>query len=129
MFVYQTCVGALIGDDIVQVCKAATERLGTPVIPVDAPGFVGSKSLGNRLGGEALFDYVIGTREPDDVGPADVNILGEYNVSGELDQVRPLLGPARHPPAHLHHRRRPLSPTSPPPTPRGPTWWCAARRW
>ena len=91
VFVYQTCVGALIGDDISAVCKAASERLGTPVIPVEAPGFVGSKSLGNRLAGEALLDHVIGTREPDDAGPHDINILGEYNVSGELDQVRPLL--------------------------------------
>ena len=47
--------------------------------------------MGNRLAGEALLDHVIGTREPDDAGPHDINILGEYNVSGELDQVRPLL--------------------------------------
>lgn len=91
VFVYQTCVGALIGDDVEAVCKAATERLGTPVVPVNAPGFVGSKNLGNRLGGESLFDYVIGTHEPEDVGPTDINILGEYNVAGELDQFRPLL--------------------------------------
>jgi nitrogenase molybdenum-cofactor synthesis protein NifE len=91
VFVYQTCVGALIGDDVDAVCQAATERLGVPVVPVNAPGFVGSKNLGNRLGGEALFDHVIGTVEPDDVGPTDINILGEYNVAGELDQFRPLL--------------------------------------
>jgi nitrogenase molybdenum-cofactor synthesis protein NifE len=91
VFVYQTCVGALIGDDVEAVCKAATERLGTPVVPVNAPGFAGSKNLGNRLGGEALYDHVIGTVEPDDVGPTDINILGEYNVAGELDQFRPLL--------------------------------------
>lgn len=91
IFVYQTCVGALIGDDVDTVCKVATERLGVPVIPVNAPGFVGSKNLGNRLAGEALFEHVIGTREPDDVGPTDINILGEYNVAGELDQFRPLL--------------------------------------
>ena len=91
VFVYQTCVGALIGDDVDAVCKAATERLGVPVIPVNAPGFVGSKNLGNRLAGEALLDHVIGTVEPDDVGPCDINILGEYNVAGELDQFRPLL--------------------------------------
>lgn len=91
VFVYQTCVGALIGDDIEAVCKAATERLGTPVVPINAPGFVGSKNLGNRLGGEALFDHVIGTVQPDDAGPTDINILGEYNVAGELDQFRPLL--------------------------------------
>jgi nitrogenase molybdenum-iron cofactor biosynthesis protein NifE len=91
VFVYQTCVGALIGDDVDAVCKAATERLGVPVVPVNAPGFVGSKNLGNRLGGEALFEHVIGTHQPDDVGPTDINILGEYNVAGELDQFRPLL--------------------------------------
>jgi len=91
VFVYQTCVGALIGDDVEAVCKAATERLGIPVVPVNAPGFVGSKNLGNRLGGEALFEHVIGTVEPDDSGPTDINILGEYNVAGELDQFRPLL--------------------------------------
>jgi len=91
VFVYQTCVGALIGDDIEAVCKAATERLGLPVIPINAPGFAGSKNLGNRLAGEALFDHVIGTVEPEDVGPTDINILGEYNVCGELDMFRPLL--------------------------------------
>lgn len=91
VFVYQTCVGALIGDDVDAVCQAATERLGVPVVPINAPGFVGSKNLGNRLGGEALFDHVIGTVEPDDAGPTDINILGEYNVAGELDQFRPLL--------------------------------------
>ncbi|MBC7951290.1 MAG: nitrogenase iron-molybdenum cofactor biosynthesis protein NifE [Rhodospirillaceae bacterium] len=91
VFVYQTCVGALIGDDVDAVCQAATERLGVPVVPINAPGFVGSKNLGNRLGGEALFEHVIGTVEPDDVGPTDINILGEYNVAGELDQFRPLL--------------------------------------
>ncbi|HIJ61518.1 MAG TPA: nitrogenase iron-molybdenum cofactor biosynthesis protein NifE [Rhodospirillaceae bacterium] len=91
VFVYQTCVGALIGDDIDAVCKAASERLGRPVVPVNAPGFVGSKNLGNRLAGEALLEHVIGTVEPDDCGPTDINILGEYNVAGELDQFRPLL--------------------------------------
>ena len=91
VFVYQTCVGALIGDDVEAVCKAAAERLGLPVIPVNAPGFAGSKNLGNRLGGEALFDHVIGTVEPDDAGPTDINILGEYNVCGEMGLFKPLL--------------------------------------
>lgn len=90
VFVYQTCVPALIGDDIARVCRHATEKLGKPVIPVEAPGFVGSKNLGNKLGGEALLDYVIGTREPETVTPTDINILGEYNVAGEMWQVTPL---------------------------------------
>ena len=91
VFVYQTCITALIGDDIEVVCKAAAKRFGKPVIPVNAPGFAGVKNLGNKLGGEALLDYVIGTQEPPFTTPYDINIVGEYNLSGELWQVKPLL--------------------------------------
>ena len=91
IFVYQTCVTALIGDEIEAVCKAAREKFGKPVIPIDAPGFVGNKNLGNKLAGEALLDYVIGTEEPETTTPYDINIVGEYNLSGELWQVKPLL--------------------------------------
>lgn len=90
VFVYVTCVTALTGDDVDAVCKAATERLGTPVIPVAAPGFAGSKNLGNKLAGHALLDHVIGTIEPDETTPCDINVIGEYNVAGELWQVAPL---------------------------------------
>ena len=91
VFVYQTCVTALIGDDIEAVCKAASAKFGKPVIPVNAPGFVGSKNLGNKLAGEALLDHVIGTEEPAYTTPYDINIIGEYNLAGELWQVKPLL--------------------------------------
>ena len=90
VFVYVTCVTALTGDDVDAVCKAATERLGTPIIPVAAPGFAGSKNLGNKLAGHALLDHVIGTVEPAETTPCDINVLGEYNVAGELWQVAPL---------------------------------------
>jgi len=91
VFVYQTCVTALIGDDIEVVCKAASAKFGKPVIPVNSPGFAGVKNLGNKLGGEALLDFVIGTQEPEYTTPYDINIIGEYNLSGELWQVKPLL--------------------------------------
>lgn len=91
IFVYQTCVTALIGDDIEAVCKRATEKFGKPVIPVNSPGFAGPKNLGNKLGGEAILDHVIGSREPAHTTPYDINIIGEYNLSGELWQVKPLL--------------------------------------
>ena len=91
VFVYQTCVPAMIGDDLEAVCKAASAKFGKPVIPVNVPGFVGSKNLGNKLAGEALLDYVIGTEEPAETTPYDINIIGEYNLSGELWQVKPLL--------------------------------------
>ena len=90
VFVYATCVTALIGDDIEAVCRHAGEALGIPVIPVNAPGFAGSKNLGNKLAGETLLEHVIGTMEPDVSTPTDINILGEYNLAGELWQVRPL---------------------------------------
>ncbi|MEW6596403.1 MAG: nitrogenase iron-molybdenum cofactor biosynthesis protein NifE [Pseudomonadota bacterium] len=91
VFVYQTCVPAMIGDDIGAVCKAAAAKFGKPVIPIQSPGFVGPKNLGNKLAGEALLDHVIGTEEPDYTTPYDINIIGEYNLAGELWQVKPLL--------------------------------------
>jgi nitrogenase molybdenum-cofactor synthesis protein NifE len=91
VFVYSTCVTALIGDDLDAVCFRASERFDTPVVPVHSPGFAGSKNLGNKLAGEALLDHVIGSHEPDDVSPMDVNILGEFNLSGEFWMVKPLL--------------------------------------
>ncbi|MDR2164047.1 MAG: nitrogenase iron-molybdenum cofactor biosynthesis protein NifE [Zoogloeaceae bacterium] len=97
VFVYATCVTALIGDDLEAACKAASERWGVPVIPVDAAGFYGTKNLGNRLAGEAMFRYVIGTAEPEPARPHpagiptfDVNLIGEYNIAGEFWRVAPL---------------------------------------
>ncbi|ADC89064.1 nitrogenase MoFe cofactor biosynthesis protein NifE [Thermocrinis albus DSM 14484] len=91
VFVYQTCVPAMIGDDIQAICNKASKDFNIPVVPVDSPGFVGSKNLGNKLAGDALFRYVIGTKEPEYTTPYDVNLLGEYNIAGELWQVLPLL--------------------------------------
>lgn len=90
VFVYATCVTALIGDDIDAVCKAAREAAGLPVIPVPSPGFAGSKNLGTRLAGEALLSHVIGTGEPEYTTPYDINLIGEYNIAGELWDVLPL---------------------------------------
>jgi len=91
VFVYQTCVPAMIGDDIEAVCKSAAQKFGKPVIPIISPGFVGPKNLGNKLAGEAILEHVIGTEEPEYTTPYDINIIGEYNLSGELWQVKPLL--------------------------------------
>ncbi len=99
VFVYNTCVPALTGDDLEAVCKAAQSRWGVPVIPVDAAGFYGTKNLGNRIAGETMLNYVIGTREPepppvDPRRPAlkvhDIDLIGEYNIAGEFWQVLPL---------------------------------------
>jgi len=91
VFVYSTCVTALIGDDLDLICKQAAERHGVPMVPVHAPGFVGGKNLGSRLGGEAALRHLIGTKEPDRSTPFDINLIGEYNVTGDMWQYSPLL--------------------------------------
>ncbi|MFD2112416.1 nitrogenase iron-molybdenum cofactor biosynthesis protein NifE [Thiorhodococcus fuscus] len=99
VFVYNTCVPALIGDDVDSVCKEAEKRWGTPVVPVDAAGFYGTKNLGNRIAGESMVRYVCGRREPDPVPEGieregfkvhDICLIGEYNIAGELWHVMPL---------------------------------------
>jgi nitrogenase molybdenum-cofactor synthesis protein NifE len=91
VFVYATCVTAMIGDDIDLLCKQAAERHGVPIVPVHAPGFVGSKNLGSRLAGEAVLTHLIGTKEPEETTAFDINLIGEYNVSGDMWQYTPLL--------------------------------------
>jgi len=100
VFVYNTCVPALIGDDIDAVCAAAKEHFGVPVVPIDAAGFYGTKNLGNRIAGDAMVKHVIGTREPEPIPVEvqrpgikihDVNLIGEYNIAGEFWHVLPLL--------------------------------------
>jgi nitrogenase molybdenum-cofactor synthesis protein NifE len=97
VFVYNTCVPALAGDDVEAICKQAQQSFGVPVVPVDAAGFYGTKNLGNRIAGDAMVKHVVGTAEPPpartDLGIPiyDVNLIGEYNIAGEFWHVLPLL--------------------------------------
>lgn len=91
VFVYATCVSGLTGEDISAVCRVAASELGIRVIPVDAPGFVGPKNLGNRVAGDVLLEHVIGTGEPASVSATDINLIGEYNIAGDLGLVEPIL--------------------------------------
>ena len=90
MFVYATCVTAMTGDDVEAVCKAAAEKVPIPVIPINTPGFIGDKNIGNRLAGEILFKCVIGTAEPPALGEYPINLIGEYNIAGDLWGMLPL---------------------------------------
>lgn len=96
VFVYATCVTAVIGDDIAAVCKAAEKLWEVPVVPVDSAGFYGNKNLGNRIAGETMIKHIIGTREPEPapempgIRVHDVNLIGEYNIAGEFWNVAPL---------------------------------------
>lgn len=97
IFVYATCVSGLIGEDIEAVCRRAEAEIGIRVIPVNAPGFLGPKNLGNRIAGEVLLDYVIGTGNlPSSLNlggdeRAVINLIGEFNIAGDLWLVEPLL--------------------------------------
>ena len=91
VFVYATCVTAMIGDDLDLICRKAAEKHGVPIVPVHSPGFVGSKNLGSRLGGEAALAHLVGTREPEYTTDFDINLIGEYNVTGDMWQYTPLL--------------------------------------
>src|SRR5512133_3447652 len=90
VFVYATCVTAMTGDDLEAVCRAAAGEVAIPVIPVNTPGFIGDKNIGNRLAGEVLLDHVIGTAEPRELADYDVNLVGEYNIAGDLWGMQPL---------------------------------------
>ena len=90
IFVYATCVTAMTGDDVEAVCKAVSAEVPIPVIPVNTPGFIGDKNIGNRLAGEILLQHVIGTAEPEKVTDYDINLIGEYNIAGDLWGMQPL---------------------------------------
>ena len=94
IFVFSTCVSGLTGEDIDAVCKRAENALGVRVIPVNAPGFVGPKNLGNRIAGEVLLEHVIGSGESPVTTHTDINLIGEYNIAGDLWLVEPLLAKA-----------------------------------
>ncbi|WP_321331964.1 nitrogenase iron-molybdenum cofactor biosynthesis protein NifE [uncultured Bacteroides sp.] len=81
-FVYTTCIVGVIGDDVEAVCKEMSAQKGIPVIPVQAPGFQGSKKDGYRIACESLFQLVGTQNHP--VPKHSINILGDFNLAGEL---------------------------------------------
>ena len=91
VFVYSTCVSGLTGEDIDAVCREVEPEAGVRIIPVNAPGFTGPKNLGNRIAGQVLLDHVIGTGEPPFITECDINLIGEYNIAGDLWLVEPIL--------------------------------------
>ncbi len=91
IFVYATCISGLIGEDIEAICRTAAAELHIRVIPVIAPGFVGPKNLGNRIAGEVLLEQVIGTGTASRKNDYDINLIGEYNIAGDLWLIEPVL--------------------------------------
>ncbi len=93
IFVYNTCVPALTGEDVEGVSKELSAKFKIPVVPVFSQGFSGNKNLGNKIAGDALFTHIIGKKEPaiDLLGDFNINLIGEYNIKGELFLIKKAL--------------------------------------
>lgn len=86
-FVYATCIVGIIGDDINAVCARVAQKTGIPVLPVQSEGFKGSKRTGYRAACEAMFKLT-GAGDVSDVSPLSLNILGDFNLAGEIWIIR-----------------------------------------
>ena len=86
-FVYSTCIVGIIGDDLKAVCKRVAKAAGIPVIPVMSEGFKGNKREGYLAACRAMFELV-GTGDTSAISPLSLNILGDFNLAGEIWIIR-----------------------------------------
>ncbi|MBN2010522.1 nitrogenase iron-molybdenum cofactor biosynthesis protein NifE [candidate division KSB1 bacterium] len=86
-FIYATCIVGLIGDDMDAVCRKVSQLKRIPVIPVSSEGFKGSKKTGYVAACRALFKLV-GTGSTEGIRKHSINILGDFNLAGELYMIR-----------------------------------------
>ncbi len=86
-FVFSTCIVGLIGDDVEAVCKKVAKEKGIDVIPVMSPGFAGTKKDGYKVACDAIMKLV-GTKGDNTTIPDSINIIGDFNLAGELFLLR-----------------------------------------
>ncbi len=87
-----TCPVGLIGDDIEAVAREAEKEHGIKVIPSRCEGYRGvSQSAGHHIASNVLMEHLIGTEELENPTPFDINIFGEYNIGGDLWEIKPIL--------------------------------------
>jgi len=89
-FVYSTCIVGIIGDDLESVCKKVSQEKGIPVLPVQSEGFKGNKRAGYHAACQAMF-RLVGTGDTAGISPQSVNILGDFNLAGEIWVIRDYL--------------------------------------
>ena len=85
MFVYSTCKAGANGCDINAVCRSASKDVKIPVLPVSCTGL--QAEMGYDAACNALLK-LIGTRSYEPRSPCSVNILGDYNIAGDLWSIR-----------------------------------------
>jgi len=86
-FVYSTCTVGIIGDDIDAVCKRVENEKNIPVISVKSEGFKGNKQDGYKAACIALY-RLIGKNDNKKVSPYSINIMGDFNLAGEIWVIR-----------------------------------------
>ncbi len=86
-FVYSTCIVGIIGDDLEAVCRKVQQERGIPVIPVQSEGFKGNKRSGYMAACNAMF-RLVGTGNTEGISPCSVNLLGDFNLAGEIWIIR-----------------------------------------
>ncbi len=86
-FVYSTCIVGIIGDDLEAVCSDVSQQQGIPVLPVQSEGFRGNKREGYQAACNALA-RLVGTGDTTDISSHSINILGDFNLAGEIWLIR-----------------------------------------
>jgi nitrogenase molybdenum-cofactor synthesis protein NifE len=88
IFIYATCIVGVIGDDVEAVCKSMSAKYNIRILPVKSPGFAGNKSVGYKMACNAIMELLAPHRPEKRKG---INILGDFNLAGELWIVKDYL--------------------------------------
>lgn len=92
VLVYSTCTTGLIGEDIEKACREAEEKHGIPVAPVNCSGFRGeSQKNGHDEAAKVIYERFMSRCKPGIIKNG-VNILGEFNMGGDLKVIESMLG-------------------------------------
>jgi len=92
VFVYSTCVAGLLGEDLENLCGRLSRETGRLVLVVNCPGYCGfSQGAGHDVAARLINQKIIG-RDQGSGLTADLNLLGEFDVRGDFQEVKALLG-------------------------------------
>jgi len=83
--IFSTCPVGLIGDDVHSVAREMKEKLGINIFGFSCEGYKGvSQSAGHHIANNGLLIHVIGLDNTVREGDYKVNLLGEYNIGGDV---------------------------------------------
>lgn len=92
IFVYETCIPGLIGNDLQGITKKASEEIGIPVIYFDCAGFKGAtQNEGHKIANRQLFKIIGSGKEEFHSTPYDVNVIGGFSSAKEAKIIEDML--------------------------------------